>query len=137
MLTEETISGAIDALPGDDRPSEAIFQVMRDVVERTPAAIEEIWPGMELSPRQMTRKEIANKATKASVARKQRQTDERYAAMVPLLKSLVDEDPNITLAKIRTKLVEAGFKPLRSQRWNRASILYMMNRAGLWKKDES
>jgi len=126
-----TITEAIDALSEDERDAGRIMESIRDVVDRVPASIEELFPGMTLTAKRKSRKEIADDANKASVARRQRQTDERYSAMVPFLQKWVNEDPDISLSQIKTKLTAEGFKPLRSATWNRASILYMLNRAGI------
>lgn len=130
------MTAAINAIAEEDRSAERIFAVMRSVIERAPTAIEEIFPGMALTPRQLSRKEISDKAAKASVARRQRQTDERYQEIVPHLRRWLDEDPEITLSQIRQKLTEKGLKPLRSDKWNRASILFMLKKAGLRNDDE-
>jgi hypothetical protein len=127
---------ALEALPHQERDVERIFEVIRDVIERSPGSVEELFPGMALVPRQLSRKEISTKAAKASVERRQRQTDERYNEIVPHLRRWLEEDPEITLSKIRQKLTDMGLKPLRSDKWNRASILFMLKKAGLRNDDE-
>jgi hypothetical protein len=136
MPTNRFIAKALDAIPLEERTTERILHEICHVLAVHPASIGEIIPDKRLENRILTRKEAAKKANQASVKRSKTDTEKRYEVLVPFIKGLVDKDPDISLAEIRKELDAAGYKPLRSKVWNRASILYIMRHGGLARDDD-
>lgn len=125
----------INAIPINDRTGEAVLDLIRAAVARAPEVIDEIFPGKTLVNRRMTTTERTQHAAKAAAAASQAAASERYERVVPIIKEVLDGDPGASLAKIKLVLDDSGITPVRSAKWSRASINFIMAKAGIRAKD--
>lgn len=99
--------------------------------------IEEIVPGKRLVNRRMTAAERTKVATAAAAVAAKAAAEERYERVVPIIQKVLDEDPSASLAEIKTVLDNSGITPVRSAKWSRASINFIMTKAGFRAKNQS
>lgn len=131
MPDDHMLADAIAAIEPEERTPERIFEVIRHVVTETPTAIDEIFPRHRLERKAMPTAERVKIASKAAAERQRQAADERYARVLPIIKDMLEKDPNASLAKIKHRLDSSGLKPLRSNTWSRQAINYIIQREGL------
>lgn len=129
MPGRNPITDAIAGLDTAARTPERIMSVIRGVLEEEPDAIEELAPSYKLVRAKMTTAERTRVAARAAAARAREMADERYAKVVPIIRQMLEE--KASLAQIKHKLDASGIKPLRSQKWSRQAINYIIQREGL------
>ncbi len=129
MADRKVISEAIAQLDTSARTPDRILSVIRGVLADEPHAIEELAPNHKLVKAKMTTAERTRLAAQAAAVRARELADERYTKVVPVIRQALEE--GASLAQIKHRLDTAGIKPLRSQKWSRQAINYIIQREGL------
>ena len=108
-----------------------LLEFIRDRLAERPDLIEELIPSMILRPKPLTRVDRAKRASKTALTNRQKDAEERYAVIIPILKRCLEKKPDISLRELAKVLDAEKIKPQRSDRWSPASVLTIMRKAGL------
>lgn len=135
MGKEIHLEDKINAMPMNERDGETILELIRTSVSRTPELIEELFPGKQLVRRRLTKAERTRVASKAAAKASRAAASERHERVVPIIRKVLEDDPSASLAEIKTVLDNSGITPVRSDKWSRATINFIMSKAGIRAKD--
>jgi hypothetical protein len=125
----------LDGIPLESRTGAEIVKALSDWLAKCPDMIEEICPGKRLAPKRMTPAERTRLANKAAAEASKAAADDRHSRVIPIIEKILETDPSASLAQIKRVLDNSGVTPVRSGKWNRASINSIMKRAGIRAKD--
>ncbi|OCP21966.1 MULTISPECIES: hypothetical protein [unclassified Ensifer] len=120
----------------EERTPERIIECLTICLSKRPELIEDLSPGKTLVRRKMTVAERIQTASKASGAASKAAADERYEQILPVIEGVLLENPEASLAEIKRALDNSGLTPVRAAKWNRASVNYILQRAGIRAKDQ-
>ncbi|MBX4911462.1 hypothetical protein HJA82_29550 [Rhizobium bangladeshense] len=137
MPNRKRLKKLIDALPLTDRTGEAIIELLREAIKGDADLIQDICPGKRLVPIRMTPAERTKVAAQAAAEAAQKAAAARYLVVVPIIKEILNANPDASLAEIKRELDKSGIPPVRSAQWSRASINFIMTKAELRAKDQS
>jgi hypothetical protein len=135
MPSTNKVAKAIEALDMEMRTPERIFAAIRQVIEKHPASIGEIFPDHEIVRRKMTTAERVKNAAKSAALRTKKDAGQRAELVKPIIQKVLDDNPQASLAQIKNALDKSGIKPARAAHWNRSSINKLMKREGLITRD--
>lgn len=124
ILTER--AGRARALDPDD-----VMETIAEYLAAHPEGIEELAPGMRLTPKPISKRERAKRMSEASSRQRELRAQQRYKVIVPIIKSAMKDNPEITLRELARVLDEKGVKPQRSERWSAASVQFVINKTGI------
>ncbi|WP_276122653.1 hypothetical protein [Pararhizobium qamdonense] len=124
-------------MPASERTGEQIVALIRQCAIKRPDLIDELFPGCRLVKKRMTPAERTQLANKASAVASKAAALERHDRIMPIIQRILADNPTASLAEIKTVLDNSGVTPLRSAKWSRASINFIMTKAGLRAKDQS
>ncbi|AGC36146.1 hypothetical protein B7L88_gp142 [Rhizobium phage RHEph10] len=127
----------LNTIPIEDRTGEAIIEAIRTCLTKFPDLIEEILPGKRLVRVRMTPAERTKVAAKAAAVASKIEADKRHALVLPIIDKILKDDPDASLADIKKVLDNSDITPVRSAKWSRATINYIMTKANLRAKDQS
>ncbi|QIG75715.1 hypothetical protein EVC20_144 [Rhizobium phage RHph_Y2_17_1] len=127
----------LNTIPIEERTGEAIIETIRVCLTKFPDLIEEIVPGKRLVRVRMTPAERTKVAAKAAAAASKIEADRRHSLILPIIENILKDDPDASLADIKKVLDNSDITPVRSTKWSRATINYIMTRANLRAKDQS
>jgi hypothetical protein len=131
-----TLSASIDSMMLDGRDGESVIKMIRVCIGKHPALIEELFPGKRLVKARMSSADRTKLASKAAAEASKEAAMARYELIVPIIAAVLEEDPTASLAQIKVVLDNSGIEPLRSAKWSRATIAFIMQRNGFRAKDQ-
>lgn len=137
MPSRKRLRDHLADLSFEERTPEKILELLAACLGKRPDLIEDLVPGMTLVRRKMTVAERTRLATKASSERSKAAADERYETIIPIIEGVLVANPDASLAEIKKALDNSGIPPVRAAKWNRASVNYILQRAGIRAKDQS
>jgi hypothetical protein len=127
----------LDTIPLEQRTGDKIIDAIRTCLTKFPDLIEEILPGKRLVRVRMTPAERTKVAAKAAAVASKLEASKRYALVVPIIEEILKDDPGASLADIKKVLDNSDITPVRSVKWSRATINFIMTKANLRAKDQS
>ncbi|QIG69173.1 hypothetical protein EVB77_139 [Rhizobium phage RHph_N1_10] len=137
MPSRTRLKKIIDATPWEVRTGEGIIELLREAFTTNPDLIQDVCPGKRLVRIRMTPAERTKVAAQAAAEKAQEAAAARYLVIVPIIQEILNDDPDASLAQIKRVLDKSGVTPVRSAKWSRASINFIMNKAKLRAKDQS